>query len=74
MLHIFRTAIPWKTSEWLLLHRVGADYRIMDSILTDNGREFTAQEIEEVASILNVNIVTTAAESPFQNGPVNVIM
>ena len=74
MLHFFRTAIPWKTSEWLLLHRVGADYGIMDSILTDNGREFTAQEIEEVASILNVNVLTTAAESPFQNGSVNVIM
>ena len=46
----------------------------MDSILTDNGREFTAQEIEEVASILNVNVLTTAAESPFQYGSVNVIM
>ena len=44
---------------------VVAGYGIMDSILTDNGGEFTAQETEEVASILNVNVLTTAAESPF---------
>ena len=51
----------------IMTHWVGAGYSIMDSILTDHGGEFTAQEIE-VASILNVNVLTTAAESPLQNG------
>ena len=50
-----------------MTHWVVTGYGIMDSILTDNGGEFTAQEIEENASILNVNVLTAAAESPFQN-------
>ena len=40
----------------------------MGSILTDNGGEFNADEMREVMSILNVRVLTTAAESPFQNG------
>ena len=34
-----------------MTHWVGAGYSIIDLILTDNGGEFKAQEIEEVASI-----------------------
>ena len=47
---------------------VGAGFGVMEAILTDNGGEFNADEIREVASILNVEVLTTAAYSPFQNG------
>ena len=50
-----------------MLHWVGAGYGIMESILTDNGGEFSSEETREVASILNIDH-TTAAYSPFQNG------
>ena len=40
----------------------------MGSMMTDNGGEFNADEMREVMSILNVRVLTTAAESPFQNG------
>jgi transposase InsO family protein len=36
--------------------------------MTDNGGEFSNEKFKEVASIMGVNILTTAAESPFQNG------
>ena len=47
---------------------IGAAFGVMEGILSDNGGEFTADEIQEVRIILNVNIVTIGAESPFQNG------
>ena len=40
----------------------------MGSIMTDNGGEFSSDEMREVMSVLNVRVITTAAESPFQNG------
>jgi Integrase core domain. len=40
----------------------------MESILTENGGEFSSDEMKEVTSILNVEDCTTAAYSPFQNG------
>ena len=43
-------------------------FGIMEAILTDNGGEFSSDEMREVMSILNVRVITTAAESPFQNG------
>ena len=43
-------------------------FGIMGSIMTDNGGEFSSDEIREVMSVLNVRVITTAAESPFQNG------
>ena len=52
----------------IMLHWVGAAYGVMKYILTDNGGEFSADEIKEVSSILNVEVCTTAAYSPFQNG------
>ena len=42
--------------------------KTMGAMMSDNGGEFNADEIREVASILNVELCTTAAESPFQNG------
>ena len=52
----------------IMLHWVIAGFGIMKSIPTDNGGEFSSDEIREVYSILNVQISTTAANSPFQSG------
>ena len=38
------------------------------AILNDNGGEFTAEEVCEMKAILNIVDLTTAAESPWQNG------
>ena len=43
-------------------------FGFMESIMTDDGGEFSSDEMREVMSILNVRVITTAAESPFQNG------
>ena len=43
-------------------------FGVMEGILHDNGGEFNSEEMRGVASILDVRINTTAAESPFQNG------
>ncbi|XP_066914214.1 uncharacterized protein [Clytia hemisphaerica] len=59
---------PTEVIDNIMLHWCGAGYGIMSSIVTDNGREFNADEIREVSSILNIQTITTAAESPFQNG------
>ena len=36
--------------------------------MMDNGVEVSSDEMREVMSVLNVRLITTAAESPFQNG------
>ena len=38
------------------------------AILNDKGGEFTADEVRDVKAMLNVTDLTTAAESPWQNG------
>lgn len=38
------------------------------AVMFDNGGEFCSEEMKQVCSYLNVEIFTTAAESPFQNG------
>lgn len=43
-------------------------FGIMESIMTDNGGEFSSDEMREVTSILNVKVCTTAGMIPFQNG------
>ena len=43
-------------------------FGVMKRLLSDNGGEFTADETREVASILDVELYTTGAESPWQNG------
>ena len=47
---------------------LGTGYGIIESILSDKGGKFNSDEIREVASILNIKLCTTAAQSPFQNG------
>lgn len=51
-----------------LMQKWIAIFGIMGSIMTDNGGEFSSDEMREVMSVLNVRVITTAAESPFQNG------
>ena len=51
----------------LMLNWVGI-FGVMRAVFFDNGGEFTSDEIKEVASQLNVQIMTTGAQSPFQNG------
>ena len=58
---------PKQVIDSLLTHWIGY-FGIPRAILNDNGGEFTAAEIKEVKSILNVIDLTTGAESPFQNG------
>ena len=43
-------------------------FGVMQAVLTDNGGEFTSDEMREVMSILNVRTCTTAGMSPFKNG------
>lgn len=59
---------PSEIIDAILRHWVGAGYGIMKGILCDNGGEFTSDEMKEVCSILNVETLSTAANSPFQNG------
>ena len=50
------------TLKWLPL------FGRIDRIITDNGTEFSNEEMREVASALNVQLLTTGAYSPWQNG------
>ena len=43
-------------------------FGVMGALLTDNGGEFSSDKMREIASILNTELCTKAAESPFQNG------
>ena len=43
-------------------------FGVMKAVMTDNGGEFNNEEMRDICSVLNVEVVTTAAESPFQNG------
>ncbi len=47
---------------------MSSGYGIPKSVLSDNGREFTAEEITEFTSRSNIKVLTTAASSPFSNG------
>ena len=51
-----------------LMQRWIVVFGTMGSIMTDNGGEFSSDEMREVVSIRNVRLITTAADSPFQNG------
>ena len=47
---------------------VEAGFGVMEMLFTDNGGEFSSDEMREVASIRNIRVCTTAVESLFQNG------
>ena len=50
------------TTKWLPI------FGRVDKILTDNGGEFNNEELREAASLLNVQLLSTGANSPWQNG------
>ena len=41
---------------------------VMCALMTDNGGEFISDEMREITTILNLQLCTTADESPFQIG------
>ena len=43
-------------------------FGVMRSLMTDNGGEFNSDEMRDITSVLNIQLCTTAGESPFQNG------
>ena len=50
------------TTKWLPI------FGRVDKIITDNGSEFQNDEMREVASALNVQLLSTGANSPWSNG------
>ena len=59
---------PSYVVEAIMKNWIGAGFGIMDTIHSDRGGEFTAKDIEDVASNLNIKVTNTAALSPNQNG------
>ena len=59
---------PEEVVENVLQHWIGAGWGVMEGIFFDNGGEFNNDEVREVASLLNVRISSTPAESPWSNG------
>ena len=60
---------PGEVIEKIMTHLIGTEFDVMKAILTDNGGEFSSDEIREVARILNIKVCTSAAQcAPFQNG------
>ena len=55
---------PEEVAENVLQHWIGAGWVVMEGIFFDNGGEFNNDEVREVASLLNVRISSTPAESP----------
>ena len=54
--------------EKIIQHWIGAGWGVMEGIIFDNGGEFNNSEMREVASILNIQLSSTPAESPWING------
>ena len=52
------------TTKWLPI------FGRVDKIISDNGTEFQNEQMREVASQLNVQLLTTGANAPWQNGTV----
>ena len=64
---LLRRKTPSEVTESIMQNWI-AYYGVPRAILNDNGGEFTSEEIREVKSLLNVQDLTTGAESPWQNG------
>ena len=58
---------PSHVIDTLMTHWIGK-LGVMGALMTDNGGEFRSEEMREITSILNIQLCTTAGESPFQNG------
>ncbi len=66
---VIRSKEPKEIVKTLLLKWLPIFGRV-EKILTDNGTEFCNEEMREVASALNIQLLTTGANSPWQN-PIN---
>ena len=64
---IIRSKKPSVIVNEIFRHWIGI-YGAPESILSDNGGEFNNPEMREFGEKLNINIKTTAAESPWSNG------
>ena len=60
--------LPGEVVQAFMSGWLASGYGIPEEILVDNGGEFTAEEIKEFTSILNIKVNTTASHSPFSNG------
>ena len=58
---------PSNVIDNLMTHWIGK-FGVMGALMTDNGGEFSSDEMREITSVLNIQLCTTAGESPFQNG------
>ena len=58
---------PSEIIDKIMRHWV-AHFGLMGSIMHDNGGEFSNDEMRAVCSTLNVEVITSAAQSPWQNG------
>ena len=59
---------PKEVAEGILEHWIAAGWGVMEGLFFDNGGEFNNEEIREIASILDIGISSTPAESPWSNG------
>ena len=65
---VIKTKTPQVVAHQFLLKWVGAGYGLCKKIKFDNGGEFSNEEIREVSDCLGMEIKTTGANSPWQNG------
>ena len=59
--------LPSEVLDKIMLHWCSV-FGFMKGIMHDNGGEFNAEEVREVASVLDIIDMSTGAQSPFQNG------
>ena len=64
---VIRSKEPQEIVKTLLLKWMPIFGRV-EKILTDNGTEFCNEEMREVASSFNIQLLTTGANAPWQNG------
>jgi hypothetical protein len=59
---------PQTVAHHFLVNWVGAGYGLCKKLKFDNGGEFSNSEMREVSDCLGIEVDTTAARSPWQNG------
>ena len=59
---------PQTVANHFLVNWVGAGYGLCKKLKFDNGGEFSNSEMREVSDCLGIEVDTTAARSPWQNG------
>ena len=65
---VIREKTPQMVAHHFLTKWVGAGYGLCKKMKFDNGGEFSNAEIRELSDCLGIEIKTTAAGSPWQNG------